>query len=127
MSENEPDGTPVPESVESDGSTNPPEPAPVAALPALPVAMYPAEDDETIYIVDLELSFCSAELLVKKGIVVDCPQMLNWTQHYNDEGRTPRRTQLKDVIEWYKRPGKTDAEGETKAPEFRSAKIVGIL
>jgi len=95
------------------------------AKPALPAAMYPAADDHKTYAVDLELGFFHGEILVKDGNVIDAPQMLKWTQEHKDG--EPRQMPLKDVIEWYKRPGKLDKEGNEKLPEFRAAEVVAVL
>ena len=109
MSEHESDGTSVPNN----------------ALPSVAQVTYPAEDDDRRFLVELELSFCTAELLVQGGIVIDAPQMLKWTQEYKD-GKA-RETPLKDVLEWYKRPGKVDDEGVERDAEFVDARVIAIL
>jgi len=94
-------------------------------LPSLAEATYPEENDHRTFLVELELDFCHAELLVKDGIVEEAPQMLKWTQEYKD-GKA-RETPLKDVLEWYKRPGKVDEDGESRDPEFVDAKVIAVL
>lgn len=94
-------------------------------LPEMAEAMYPEADDHKTYVVDLELDFFHGTVLVKDGIVVKAPQMLKWTQEYPDGNE--RETAFADVLEWYQRPNKKDENGNPKAAEFISAKVIRVL
>jgi len=106
-----------------------PESTPVVETTPAPAtiaeAMYPEEDDHRKYVVDLELDFFHGTIEVKDGIVIRAPQMLKWTQEYPDGNE--RQTPFADVLEWYKRPNKTDKEGNPKAPEYKNARVIRVL